>query len=532
MMGTSVRRAGSIEGRAASRPRSPARAVLLAAVVVGLLVAGVTAVSYGPGGAAPSNTASDAGPDAGPDARGAGVAIEERQSVARRAGSATDRPNVVLITADDMALTDLRWMPWTRRLVGRSGVELTNFLSNHPICCPARAEILTGQYGHNNGVHDNDGSYGGYQALRDPADTVGAWMQRAGYRTAFVGKYLNGWEAAPRLEAGWTAFNPLLRGVYRYYDFTLYRDGYPKRMRGTHSNEVIGRFTRTYVKRFSRSGSPFFVWASPVAPHNRMSDSGWRPPAAVKRHRQLFSKLLPPSFDHPGFNERDVSDKPPYIARREPVPLRRARIDHRWRVRSLQSLDEQVRRIVRTLRATGELSDTYVFFTSDNGYMLGEHRMYGKNLPYEESLKVPLLVRGPGLDGGAVRAAQYGLVDLAPTFLAIADASPGNRLMDGRSMLGTLRTGGGGYRDYLIQAGTRDRPWWWRGVRSNRFVYVRYASGFEELYDLRADPAQLTNVASTPAYAAVRGRFAARLDELVACSGRSCWTPRTTPGEH
>ena len=206
--------------------------------------------------------------------------------------------------------------------------------------------------------------------------------------------------------------------------------------------------------------------------------------------------------------------------------MRRARIDHRWRVRSLQSLDEQVRRIVRTLRATGELSDTYVFFTSDNGYLLGEHRMHGKNLPYEESLKVPLLVRGPGLDGGAVRAAQYGLVDLAPTFLDIADASPGSRsrLMDGRSMLSTLRTGGGGYQDYLIQAGTRDVPWWWRGVRSNRFVFVRYAYGFEELYDLRADPAQLTNVATDPAYAAVRSRFAARLDELAACSGKVCWS--------
>ncbi len=528
MMGLSVSRTEGIETRSGTRPRSTARAVLVAAVIVGLLVAGATAVSSGPGGAPPENAASDAGPAAG----GAGVAVQERQWVARRTGAATDRPNVVLISADDMALTDLQWMPWTRRLVGRVGVELTNFLSNHPICCPARAEILTGQYGHNNGVHDNDGSYGGYQALRDPADTIGAWLQRAGYRTAFVGKYLNGWNGAPRPEAGWTAFNPLLRGVYRYYDFTLYRDGSPKRMRGTHSTEVIGRITRTYVERFSRGDSPFFIWASSVAPHNRMSESGWRPPSAVKRHRQLFGDLVPPSFGRPSFNERDVSDKPPHISGREPLPRERARIDHRWRVRSLQSLDEQVRRIVRTLRDAGELSDTYVFFTSDNGYLLGEHRMHGKNLPYEESLKVPLLVRGPGLDGGAVRAGQYGLVDLAPTFLDIADASPGSRRMDGMSMLRALRTGGGGYRDYLIQAGTRDVPWWWRGVRSNRFVYVRYAFGFEELYDLRADPAQLTNVAADPAHAAVRSRFAARLDELAACSGRSCWTPRTTPGEN
>ena len=181
-----------------------------------------------------------------------------------------------------------------------------------------------------------------------------------------------------------------------------------------------------------------------------------------------------------------MSDKPPYVADRGPLPAERARIDHRARIRSLQSLDEQVAASSPTLRATGELGDTYVFFTSDNGYLLGEHRLHGKNLPYEESLTVPLLVRGPGLPRGAVRPAQYGLVDLAPTFLDLAGARRGARVLDGRSMLRTLRQGGGGYRHYLIQAGTRDVPWWWRGVRSNRFVYVRYTSGFEELYDLRA----------------------------------------------
>ena len=113
--------------------------------------------------------------------------------------------------------------------------EFADFLSNHPLCCPARAEILTGEYAHNNGVHDNDGSYGGYQALRRPHQTIGLWMRRAGYRTAFVGKYLNWWELDPRPESGWTVFNPLVRNVYRYFGYTLYRDGSPRTYRHAHS---------------------------------------------------------------------------------------------------------------------------------------------------------------------------------------------------------------------------------------------------------------------------------------------------------
>jgi arylsulfatase A-like enzyme len=462
--------------------------------------------------------------------------VEEHHATHAASRQRRPRPNIVLVTADDMALSDLQWMPRTRRLLGAHGVEMAEFLSNHPLCCPARAQILTGQYAHNNGVHDNDGRYGGYDELRRPADTIAAWLRGAGYRTAFVGKYLNGWELDPRPDAGWTAFNPLLGNVYRFFGFTLHHDGEPRTHGRGHSTDVIFRVVRSYIRDFSRGQAPFFIWASPIAPHNRMSEAGWRPPVPARRHRGIHVDVDPPSLSDPAFNEKNVSDKPPHLTKRRPMPVRRAVIDHRMRIRSLRSLDGQVARTVRALRRAGELADTYVFFTSDNGYLLGEHRMHGKNLPYEESLRVPLLVRGPGVPMGAVRRGQFGLVDLAPTFLDLADASPGRRL-DGRSMLAAVRRGGEGYRHYLIQASTRDVPWWWRGVRSRRFVYVRYAGGFEELYDLRNDPHQLRNAAGDAAYEDVRRRFALHLERLATCQGRGCWsyfrglagTP-TTPG--
>lgn len=131
----------------------------------------------------------------------------------QHAVAADTRPNIILISTDDMNKTDLRWMPKTRRLLGKAGVTLDGFISNNPICCPARAEILTGQYSHNNGVHYNDGPWGGYKVLEEPGNHVGSWLKAAGYRTAFVGKHMNGWEDTARRQRGWTIFNPIMKGT-------------------------------------------------------------------------------------------------------------------------------------------------------------------------------------------------------------------------------------------------------------------------------------------------------------------------------
>jgi N-acetylglucosamine-6-sulfatase len=439
----------------------------------------------------------------------------------------TDRPNIVLISADDMNESDLRWMPETRRLLAASGVTVDDFISNHPLCCPARAEILTGQYGHNNGVLTNDGRRGGYDGLRNSGNNVGAWLKSAGYRTAFVGKHMNHWPDSGERQPGWTVFNPILKGVYRPFDLTMYNNGHPRRYTGTHTSDVVGGLTVRYIKKFSASGSaPFFIWSSQVAPHFMDYHGRFGPPVPAARHRRLYPNALPPSLTDPAFNEDDVSDKPGYVENSGKVSVQRMIDVHRARIRSLRSVDDQVAATVAALKATGELRNTYIFFTSDNGYLLGEHRRTSKNQPYEPALQVPLLVRGPGLAAGTERDATYSLVDLAPTFVDVANATAG-RTMDGRSMMGTLLSSTPGYGHYLIQAGaaaTADHDWWWRGVRSNQYVYIRYDTGFEELYDLANDAAELENVATDPGFAAVREEYATRLSRLETCSGTTCRT--------
>ena len=228
-----------------------------------------------------------------------------------------------------------------------------------------------------------------------------------------------------------------------------------------------------------------------------------------------------PALEDAAFNEADVSDKPGYVERRGPYDAEVARRRHIQRIRSLQSVDDLVGSAVRALRLAGELDDTYVFFTSDNGFLIGQHRLAGKNVPYEQALRVPLLVRGPGLPSGVVRQSTFGLVDLAPTILDIAGATA-RRVIDGRSMLGALGSDQPGYADYLIQAGSDAGDWWWRGVRGREHTYVRYDDGFEELYDLVRDPHELTNVAGDPAYEDVLRRYEARLEVLESCRGTEC----------
>jgi len=431
------------------------------------------------------------------------------------------RPNIILITADDMSLTDLRWMPATRRLLGDAGVKVDGFLSNHPLCCPARADLLTGQYGHNNGVHHAAGPYGGYQSLVDPGNHVGTWLEASGYQTALVGKYLNGWPFNSERPAGWTIFDPTSKGVYSPYNIAMFNNGNPQSFDNIHTSDLIGQRTVDYIKSFSASDAPFFIWSSQISPHMMRVDRRWVYPVPAERHQNLYPKAVRPSVSDLAFNEADVTDKPTWVQARRKV--RRSNITdwHLARIRSLRSVDEQVAATVDALQDTGELDNTYIFFTSDNGMLLGEHRLTGKNYPYEQALRVPLLVRGPGLPAGTVRPATFGMPDLAPTFVDLAGATP-TRTLDGRSMLATLQGGSPGYDHYLIQAADMTHEWWWRGVRSEPYVYIRYDDGFEELYDRVNDPAELQNVASDPAYASVRAEYAARLSRLENCTGEAC----------
>jgi hypothetical protein len=222
----------------------------------------------------------------------------------------------------------------------------------------------------------------------------------------------------------------------------------------------------------------------------------------------------------PSFNEADVSDKPPEIRGRAPFDAGDiADITRFYRCRRASELaeDQGVAQIIGALQASGELDNTLVIFTSDNGFMHGEHRVKtGKVVPYEESIRVPLLIRGPGFRGGKTVRDLSINADLAPTIVKATGAQPG-RTMDGIPLQGFAQNPGRERgRELSIEAGG------YSGVRTRRYIYLQYGSGFREMYDLQADPYELQNVAHSPAYAAARSALESRLAKVRGCSGKPC----------
>ncbi|HZJ05920.1 MAG TPA: sulfatase [Nocardioidaceae bacterium] len=426
------------------------------------------------------------------------------------------RPNIVLITTDDMTDYELDYMPQTQQLLRDQGYAFTDFLSQHPMCCPARAQLFTGQYAQNNGVRHNRGRWGG-NALTQPNNNVGRWLQRGGYRTAFVGKFLNGFNRFP--VAGWDHFNHSLRPtIYSPYGLQFSED--PEIPGDVYTADYLGDKTVEYVNEFAGEGGPFFIWASHVAPHSMKIGRRWVGAVPATRHEQT-PVPDPPFLAKSSFNEPDVRDKPKYL---RAVMAKRDRsgvtTQFEQRVRSLQAVDEQVGNLVDALDAAGELDNTLILFTSDNGYLLGEHRLAGKNYPYEEALQVPMLARGPGFPVGST-AKTMTTVDVAATIADAAGVTP-QRVQDGRSMLPVAQGTAGGYDDVLIQAGDADRAWTFRGVRNRRWTYTEHRiSGEVEWYDRATDPFQLQNLAGTRPRK--QARLAADLAALADCAGSACY---------
>lgn len=435
------------------------------------------------------------------------------------------RPNIVMITTDDQKLGDLRWMPHTRRLIGSQAVQFPKAISPHPLCCPARAELLTGQYGQNNGVTHNGGPTGGYQALENHTNTIGWWMRRARYQTALVGKFLNGYSPELGNPKGWTHWNPTTRGTYTYRRTRFYNDGRQAWHR-KHVDDVVTDYTTDYIREFSKRGAPFFIWSSMLAPHKStwQGKFGWA--RAAPRHRGMFPGARNPAERSPSFLKR--TEDYPASHRRKPITRAVAQKDFITRIRSLQAVDEGVKRIVDTLRETGELDNTYLVFVSDNGYLLGEHGLSGKNFLVEEALEVPLLVRTPQARVSQSSDLPVTLVDLVPTFLDLADARP-SRVLDGTSFAPTLHNRPQKWRDtQLIQTGTdqmdsAQRGWSSRGVRTARWTYGRNLfTGEEYLFDRRTDPHEMHNLAEEPEHTDVLAELRRRTEILQDCSGAEC----------
>ena len=438
------------------------------------------------------------------------------------AGPDDRRPNIVFVLTDDLRDDDLDHMPITRRLVADEGMEFTDAISPHPLCCPARAQLATGQYAQNNGVQHNRGVHGGFQAL-DPTQEASTWFRDSGYATGFVGKFLNGYNPHDVRPSGWTRWDALTRGVYDYVDFSMTGDGDPHRYTDSYITTVIEDHTNEAVRDFAAAGDPFVAYAWHLAPHYRITPEGGRGlPPALPQDQDLFTDIRPTSFDAPAFDEDDVTDQPAYLRHLPRVVRADITAENTARLRALQAVDRAVGSLVATLDEAGVLDETYIVFSSDNGYSLGEHRFVGKDVLTDEALQVPLLVRGPGIAPGSTSDLPVTLVDLPATFAALAGVTPGWQV-DGTSLVPTLLGGEQTFRDTtLIQTGrTLGDGWSHRGVRTDRYLYgTDGADGF--LYDRLLDPDEMVNVIDDPAYAAVQAALEMRRSELVECAGWTC----------
>ncbi len=490
--------------------------------------------------------------------------------------SQATRPNVVVVMTDDQSLQTMRVMRRTQRIIGDHGATFSQSLVSYPLCCPSRTTFLTGQFAHNHGVQGNSpsGDGGGYLNLVQPGRTLPAWLQASGYRTAHVGKWANA--PGPHSPAGWDRLWMTFDGTTSYYGYRAGRPDGKSRSLGNETRDYHTDAVTRLATRFIRAEGarpdeqPFFLSVAYLAPHDGFGrddeasrrcagetaagDPNHLGAVPAPRHRSAFSNTPLPR--PPSFNEEDVTDKPAAVREARLSPGVVARIERRYRceLASLLSVDEGVQRIWTALGETGAADQTVFVFTSDHGKLHGEHR-HGvrKNRPYEEAIRVPLMIRGPGVPDGITLNDPVVNADLAPTILDLAQAQPEGGLareIDGSSLVPLLE-GGVDWSDRAIPiegrlrtelAGGGYEVLSYVGVRTARYSYTEYyrqavaseSEGAEvaigegelvgrELYDLEADPYQLRNLGrDEEAYVGTRPALAAVLNRLRQCAGSAC----------
>jgi arylsulfatase A-like enzyme len=528
--------------------------VALVACVVALVLAGLLR-----DGGADEATSSDKSSLPGPGRQARAVAPEHKAGV---------RPNIVMVMVDDMRDDDLRFMPRTRRLLGGNGVRFVNSFSPYPSCCPARASVLTGLYTHNHHVEGVNEPFG-FMSF-DDRSTLATWLDDVGYDTVYLGKYLNGYGSSPEpgqrdgtslhyVPPGWDTWlasidgglpkgHPLAGGTYNYFDTTISRDGRGFRnFKDRYQTRVFGRLSRQIIRRRSASDRPYFLHVSYVAPHLgypiedddppwfiRARDGSLTPMYTTARPRWVQGRFDDRITTTPGdtWRDPDFSDKPRYLQARPALNRRERSVLLRLvrqRAEALWVLDQEVARTIRAVAATSEMPRTLILLTSDNGYFLGEQRVRaGKKYPHEPSLRVPLLIRGPGIPLGQRRTDPIASIDIAPTLASFAGVVPPTPV-DGVSLARVASEGDQGWtRGFVTETGRTKLPGSPQrllGLRTPRYLYVEVAHGGRELYDVRRDPQQYRNLAPLPAYDELESRLAEALHDLKDCRAEACSQP-------
>lgn len=404
------------------------------------------------------------------------------------------QPNILLVHTDDQRWDTLEFMETVQDELVAKGVDFRNAFVVNPLCCPSRVTTLTGMYSHSTGVWGNPGAgpFGGIRAF-DPTSTLPVWLQQAGYRTMFVGRYVNGYHDGfvpyTYVPPGWDSWLAHW-GVpaQAYYDYFL-TDGSNLVPYGSepedYSTDVLAAEAVDLIRE---SGpEPFFLYFSVKAPH--WSGDSFHVDVAP-RHAGTYAGL--PPHEPPSLNVRSPG-KPTYVRKRAPLPLDRLATFRQEQLESLLAVDEAVAGMLDALDETGKLADTLIVFTSDNGHSWGEHRWPQKTAPYDESLRVPLVIRWDELGAETRGRARIALnVDLAAT---MADAAGIAVETEGRSLLPVMLGEGSWRKSFLFEHFNKPRSIpSYCGFRDARWKYVQYGTGEEEIYDLRADPYELSNL--------------------------------------
>jgi len=446
----------------------------------------------------------------------AGVAFAGNGAHAAAKAAASPRLNVIVILSDDERVEGNAVMK-NVQLLGKHGVTFANYHVTTSECGPSRASILSGEYSHHTGVLANFGPHS-YPAFDDTSD-LAVWLHHAGYTTGLVGKYLNdytldGHHVVPPGWDDWQAIDSVPEE--KYYNYTINEGGghlvhYGSRP-ADYSTTVLTQKALSFIRG---AKSPFFLYFAPVAPH--------LPATLAPGDAGKLAKL--PPLASPAVNEKNISDKPWAAWHSRTLNTKAGSYTEevrRHQLESLLALDRSVGKIVATLRQRHQLDNTVILYTSDNGFLWGEHRLGGKLWPYEESTHVPLVVRTPWKEGnGTVNEAPVLNIDLASTISALAGVRPG-KAQDGDSFVPFLHGRTEPWRkafviEYLgpneLKTGG---PPPYIAVHTRRYLYVEYRLGWRELYDLRRDPWELRNVAGEPAYAKTQATLHTLLHRLYA----------------
>ena len=437
----------------------------------------------------------------GAGAAAAGLSLAEAMSGGR------DEPNLLVIITDDQPYYTVSHTKAVASLIRDRGTTFSPYAYvSTPICGPARATLLTGKWSHDTGLTKTAGAYHDLHASIYESDTIATRLKQAGYSTYFGGKYTNGYDGTA-IPPGWDAWFAMVEPINKADSFLYRNSSRTSRYHRMVDNEtdVLSVNAERFVRDQAGSSVPWFAYVCPHAPH-----SSYYP---APRHADEFTST--PLRNVPNGGEQDLSDKPRWLQAEAPYTDSERQRDtgaYRGKLRELQEVDDMVRRLMDALAETNQLKNTFVFFLTDNGYLLGEHGLHKKNIPYEEASRTPFIVRGPGVRSGFKSSVMVSHTDLPPTLLDLAGAFWAD--LDGRSLVPVFSAGGGqpaGWRDEIF---VEDLGRGWNMLRTPKWAYVEWDDAEKELYDMDADPYQLQSLHADPGKADLIARLSSQLSVM------------------